>query len=96
MKAGAEDEMVAPAKAPEERAMRKWLVALGVLGVGGVGAFLFSERGQQALRRLLARFEENREPWCDWNQAAQVELERIQSALNQIAQSIEPHGETGR
>ncbi len=96
MKASGEDERIAPAAAPEERAMRKWLVALGVLGVGGVGAFLLSERGQQALRRLLARFEENPEPWCDWNQTAQAELERIQTALNQIAQSLDPHGEPGR
>ncbi len=76
--------------------MRTWLVTLTVLGVGGVGAFLLSERGQQALRRQLARFGENPEPWGDWNQAAQAELERIQAALNQIAQSLEPHGEPGR
>jgi hypothetical protein len=88
--------MVAPASAPMERAMRKWLVTLTVLGVGGIGAFLLTERGQQALRRRLAWLEGDAEPWSDWNQAAQVELERIQSALNQIAQSLDPHGEPGR
>lgn len=96
MNVSSEVEMVAPAAAPAERAMRKWLVALTVVGVGGVGAFLLTERGQQALRRRLAWFEEDPEPWSNWNQAAQAELERIQSALNQIAQSLDPHGEPGR
>ena len=76
--------------------MRKWLVTLTVLGVGGIGAFLLTERGQQALRRRLAWLEEDAEAWSDWNQAAQVELEGIQSALNQIAQSLDPHGAPGR
>jgi hypothetical protein len=96
MKVGREDEVVAPPAAPAERAVRRWLVTLMVLGAGGIGAFLLSERGQQALRRRLAWFEEDPETWSDWNQAAQTELERIQSALNQIAQSLGPHGEPTR
>ena len=76
--------------------MRKWLVTLMVLGVGGIGAFLLTERGQQALRWRLAWLEEDAEPWSDWNQAVQTELERIQAALNHIAQSLEPHGEPGQ
>jgi hypothetical protein len=76
--------------------MRKWLVTLTVLGIGGVSAFLLTETGQQALRRRLARFQQSPETWDDWNRAAQAELDRIQSALNHIAQSLDPHGQPGR
>jgi DNA-binding PadR family transcriptional regulator len=85
----------APTAAPEERAMRKWLVTLMVLGVGGVGTFLLTDKGQEALRRRLARFEQTPERWGDWNQNAQRELEYIQAALNHIAHSLEPRGEPG-
>jgi hypothetical protein len=86
----------APTGAPEERAMRKWLVTLTVLGVGGLGAFLLTDKGQQALRRQFSKFKADPERWGDWNQNAQRELEHIQVALNQIAQLVEPHGEPGR
>ncbi len=76
--------------------MRKWLVPLAVLGAGGVGAFFASPKGRETLRRWRAMWEDAPERWDDWNDAAQTELDRIQAALNQIAQSLEPHGEPGR
>ena len=76
--------------------MRKWLVPLAVLGAGGVGAFFASSKGREMLRRWLAVWDEAPERWDEWNDAAQTELDRIQATLNQIAQSLEPHGEPGR
>jgi hypothetical protein len=84
------------ASAPEERSMRKWLTTLAVLGIGGIGAFLLSDKGHEVLRRWLADLRDSSEQWDQWNESAQLELERIQAALNQIAQSLEPHSELGQ
>jgi hypothetical protein len=74
--------------------MRRWFVPLTVLGVGGVGAaVLLSERGRGALRGLLEKFEQAPERWLELNDSLQAELVRIQAALDQIAESIEPHPE---
>ena len=79
-----------------EDTMRKWLVTMAVLGVGGIGAFLLTDKGQETLHRWLAYLQDNPERWDEWNESAREELERIQAAINQIAQSLEPHGELGR
>jgi hypothetical protein len=75
--------------------MRKWFVPLTVLGVGGIGAFLFTDKGRDILRRVRARFDEGPEQWVEWSDNAQLELERIRTALKQIAESLEPHSEMG-
>jgi len=75
--------------------MRKWLTTLAVLGIGGIGAFLLSDKGREVLRRWLADLRDSSEQWDEWNESAQLELEKIQAALNQIAQSLEPHTELG-
>jgi hypothetical protein len=80
----------------KEWPMRKWFVPLTVLSVGGIGAFLLTDRGRETLRRWRARFDEAPERWVEWNENAQLELERIQAALNQIAESLGPRGEMGR
>src|SRR5271169_903592 len=85
-----------PEPAPKERPMRKWLVTFAVAGVGGIGAFLLTDKGRESLRRLLAAFEADPEPWASWNDNAETELKRIQARLNQIAQSLEPRGEPHR
>jgi hypothetical protein len=41
----------------------------------------------------MARLQSAPERWDEWNESAQEELEHIQAALNQIAKSLEPHGE---
>ena len=76
--------------------MRKWLLPLLMIGAGGAGAFLLSERGRTAVRGLLAKLESAPDRWDDWNESVQSEMDRIQSALEQIAHSLEPHGHTGR
>ena len=55
-----------------------------------------TEKGRAALRGLLAKLESAPSHWDDWSESAQDELERIQSALEQIARTLEPHGDTAR
>jgi hypothetical protein len=69
--------------------MRRWYVPLTVLGLGGVGAFLLSERGRSAIRGIIQRFHEAPDRWLEWNDNLDSELERIQMALNQIAESLD-------
>ena len=76
--------------------MRKWFATLAVLGIGGIGAFLLSEKGREMLQRWLAELEAGPEDWDEWSESAQLELANIQAALNRIAQSLEPHVELGR
>ena len=78
--------------APKEQPMRKWFVTLAVLGAGGLGAFLLTDKGKQTLRHWLQEFDDASD---EWNESAENELERIRATLNQIAESLEPHGEMG-
>ncbi|HVP55187.1 MAG TPA: hypothetical protein VMU45_09355 [Candidatus Eisenbacteria bacterium] len=75
--------------------MRKWFMTLAVLGVGGMAAFLLTEKGQETVRRLLQRFDGVSDRWGEWNESAEAELENIRAAVNQIAKSLEPHAEPG-
>jgi len=68
--------------------MRKWAVPLTVLGVGGVGALMLSPRGRTAIRWVFRRMEEAPEHFAQWNEAAQTELAKIQSALNELEESL--------
>ncbi|MGC2108854.1 MAG: hypothetical protein WA655_05010 [Candidatus Korobacteraceae bacterium] len=75
--------------------MRRWYVPLTVLGLGGLGALLLSERGRTVLRRMVEGFRQAPEAWLDWNDSFEDELERIRTALKQIADSLDPHPEPG-
>ena len=69
--------------------MKKWYMPLALLGVGSLGAFLFSERGRQTLRWLAESFERHQDALLEWNDAAQQELENLEQALTRIADSLE-------
>jgi len=69
--------------------MRKWYVPLAVLGVSGVGLFLLSDRGRNKLRWLASNIHRAPDALLEWNEAAQRELDRIQTALNRVAASLE-------
>lgn len=68
--------------------MRKWTMPLAVLGLGGLGYLILSERGQQALRWLAENIHRGPEKFLEWNESAQRELDRIQEALNRVAESL--------
>lgn len=80
----------------ERAPMRRWYVPLTVLGLGGIGALLLTERGRTSLRMLFERFQQAPEKLLEMNDTFQNELDRIQAALDQIAESIDPHPEPGR
>ncbi len=69
--------------------MKKWYMPLAILGVGSLGALLLSERGRQALRWVAENFERHQGKFVEWNDAAQREIERLEEALDRIADSIE-------
>lgn len=57
--------------------------------MGGVGVLLFSGRGRSILKTIAEKAWETPERLKVWNETAQRELERIQRALNHVAESIE-------
>jgi hypothetical protein len=67
--------------------MRKVYVPLTLLGVGGIGWLFLTERGREALRWIAESLEQGR--LLEWNEAAQRELDRIQIALNRVADSLQ-------
>jgi hypothetical protein len=67
--------------------MRKVFVPLTVLGLTGLSWLFLSERGREALRWIGENLQRGR--FLEWNEAAQRELDRIQIALNRVAESLE-------
>lgn len=68
--------------------MRKWFLPLTVLGIGGIGALALSERGRRTIEWFFDRIDEAPDRIADWNDSAQAELDRIQTALNDIADTL--------
>ena len=69
--------------------MRKWTMPLTLLGLGGLGYLILSERGQQALRWITENVSRGPEKFLEWNESAQRELDHIQEALNRVADSLQ-------
>ena len=69
--------------------MRKWTMPLTLLGLGGIGYLILSERGQQALRWMAENVSRGPDKFLEWNETAQRELDRIQVALNDVADSMQ-------
>ena len=59
-----------------------------MLGLGGLGLLLLTDAGRQKLRWLAANLYRAPEALLDWNEAAQREIDRIQLALNRVAESL--------
>ncbi len=68
--------------------MRRWYVPLTVLGLGGIGLVLLSERGRKALGSIFEGFGEASEKLSEWNDSMEDELDRIQATLDGIAESL--------
>ena len=70
--------------------MRKWILPIAaLLGVGGVSALLLTESGRRGIRWAATNLHRAPEAFADWNEVAQRELDRIQDALNQVAETLE-------
>jgi hypothetical protein len=69
--------------------MRRWYVPVTLLGVGGLGVLVLTQRGRTALRWAFENIHRAPESLLEWNEAAQRELDRIQTALNRVAQTLE-------
>lgn len=70
--------------------MRKvFYVPLTVLGLGGLSWLFLTERGREALRLIGEGLRQGPGRLLEWNQAAQRELDRIQVALNRVADSLQ-------
>jgi hypothetical protein len=69
--------------------MRKWYVPVTLLGLSGLGMLFLTERGRAALRWILENVHRAPESLLEWNEAAQRELDRIQTALNRVADSLQ-------
>jgi hypothetical protein len=69
--------------------MQKWFLPLTVLGIGGLGLLVLSDRGQDAISWAFKKLDEAPDAFSDWNERAQDELDRIQMALNRVAESLE-------
>ena len=72
-----------------ELILRKWFVPITVLGVGGLGLLFLTERGRLAIRWLGENLQHGPKRLAEWNEVAQRELDRIQTALNRVAESLE-------
>lgn len=69
--------------------MRKWYLPLTVLGLGSLGVFLLSDAGHRAVRWIASNVQEGSDALLNWDEAAQRELDRIQIALNRVAESLQ-------
>ena len=69
--------------------MRKWL-PLAILGVGGLGVLVLTEAGRRRVRWMMEQAQAGSDALLDFNQQAQRELDRIQTALNRVADVLEP------
>jgi hypothetical protein len=69
--------------------MRKIYVPLTLLGLGGLGWLLLTERGREVLRWISENVQRGPDRLLEWNEAAQRELDRIQTALNRVAESLQ-------
>jgi hypothetical protein len=69
--------------------MRTVYIPLTLLGLGGIGWLFLTERGREALRWTEEAVRQGPGRLLEWNEAAQRELDRIQVALNRVAESLE-------
>ncbi len=71
--------------------VRKWTIPLTFVGLGGLGAILFSERGRKLLRSTAARVGATPGRLAAWNDSAKQELDHIQQEIKELEQSLGPH-----
>jgi hypothetical protein len=73
--------------------MRRWYFPMTVVGLGGLGVLLFTDRGRRSLLWVAEHLHEAPKQLAEWNEAAQRELDRIQKVLDQVARTVEGSGD---
>jgi len=69
--------------------MRRWYLPMTVVGLGGLGVLLFTERGRRSLEWLMEQLPDAPRHFAEWNETAQRELDRIQAALDEVAKTLD-------
>jgi len=69
--------------------MKNWLLPIAVLGISGVGLLCASERGRVQLRGLFDRLARSEDPFGEFNEAVESQLDHIQQTLDQLSEALE-------
>ncbi len=69
--------------------MRRLFLPIALLGLGGFGLLLLTQRGRNRLRWLFDNLHRAPNALLAWNDAVERELDRIQDALDRVAESLE-------
>ena len=69
--------------------MKNWLLPIAVLGISGVGLLCASERGRVQLRGLSDRLARSEDPFGEFNEAVESQLDHIQQTLDQLSEALE-------
>jgi hypothetical protein len=70
--------------------MRKWYLPLTVLGLGGLGVLLGTQKGRNAVRRASEIFEDAPAQLANLNESLDDEMANIQEAVDSIAAILGP------
>jgi hypothetical protein len=60
-----------------------------VIGVSGLGLLFLTDRGRKAVSWVFDNMHQAPDRFLEWNEVAQRELDRIQTALNRVADSLQ-------
>lgn len=76
----------------QETTMRRWTLPLTVTvaGLGGLGLLYLATRGRATLHRLMSYVEAVPDALREFNDAAETEITRLQSAVDDLARSLRP------
>ena len=68
---------------------RKWYLPLAMLGLGSLGALALSDAGRRVFRRVAGRLGAHPDETAEWEETAEREVERLQSAVDEIAEKLQ-------
>jgi len=71
--------------------MKNWLLPIAVLGVSGLGLVFANDRARSRVKSFFDRLAESDDPFGEFNQAVESQLEYIQRTLDQLTDALEAH-----
>ena len=71
--------------------MKNWLLPIAVLGVSGLGLIFANDRARARVKGLFERLTESEDPFGEFNQAVESQLEYIQRTLDKLSEALEAH-----